>query len=68
MGILNKRNAVLGWGVWQVGKAAAKRKAKQSLEPDSKRPGKKGAIAGALAAVGGALYFWRRSRGDDEGQ
>lgn len=68
MGILNKRNAVLGWGVWQFGKAAAKRKAKQSLEPEGKRPGKRATIAGALAAVGGALWFWRRSRGDDEGQ
>lgn len=65
MGILNKRNAVLGWGVWQVGKAAAKRKAKQAVNPDDKRPGK-GAIAGGLAAVGGALWFWRRRRGDDE--
>ena len=65
MGILNKRNAVLGWGVWQVSKQAAKRKAKQSVKPDDKRPGK-GAIAGALAAVGGALWFWRRRRGDDE--
>lgn len=68
MGILNKRNAVLGWGVWQVGKLAAKRTAKNAVPgrvDDSRRPNK-GAIVSALAAVGGALWFWRRRRGDDE--
>jgi hypothetical protein len=65
MGIVNRRNAVLGWATWQVAKGAAKRKAR----PENGRVGKK-AIAGALAAVGGALYFWRRSRSesDDEGE
>lgn len=68
MGIINKRNAVLGWATWQVAKAGAKQKAKQSLKPDdSRRPGK-GAIIGALAAVGGALWFWRRGRGDDDSE
>lgn len=68
MGILNKRNAVLGWGVWQIGKRVAKKKAKDALPgrvDDSKRPNK-GAMVSALAAVGGALWFWRRRRGDDE--
>jgi hypothetical protein len=67
MGILNKRNAMLGWGVWQVGKRVAKRKAKSAVPgrvDDSMRPNK-GAIVSALAAVGGALWFWRRRRGDD---
>jgi LPXTG-motif cell wall-anchored protein len=66
MGILNKRNAVLGWGVWQVSKHAAKRKAKQAVRPDDTMRPNKGAIAGGLAAVGGALWFWRRRRGDGE--
>lgn len=68
MGILNKRNAVLGWGVWQIGKRVAKKKAKDALPgrvDDSKRPNK-GAMVSALAAVGGALWFWRRRRGDDD--
>jgi hypothetical protein len=68
MGIVNKRNAVLGWGVWQVGKRVAKRKAKNAVPgrvDDTMRPNK-GAIVSALAAAGGALWFWRRRRGDDE--
>jgi hypothetical protein len=65
MSIVNKRNAVLGWGVWQVGKRAAKMKAKQALEPEKKRPGKRALFSG-LAAAGGALWFWRRRRGGDE--
>ena len=63
MGILNKRNAVLGWGVWKIGKLAAKRKAKQAIEPKDKGRGK-GALLSALAAVGGAVWFWRRRRSD----
>jgi hypothetical protein len=67
MTLFNKRNAVLGWAVWQVGKVAAKRKAK-SAKPgrsgDSMRPNK-GAIATGLAAVGGLLWFWRKRRSDD---
>jgi hypothetical protein len=65
--ILNKRNAILGWGVWQVGKATAKRKAKQAIEPkDTSRKKKGGAVVSAMAAAGGALWFWRRRRGNGE--
>ena len=69
MGILNKRNAVLGWTVWQVGKRFAKKKARDAVpgrSGDTKRPNKS-AIATGLAAVGGALWFWRRRRPDDLG-
>jgi hypothetical protein len=65
MGFVNKRNAVLGWTVWKVGKRVAKRKAKDAVPgrvDDSMRPNK-GAIATTLAALGGALWFWRRRRG-----
>lgn len=67
MAILNKRNAVLGWSVWQVSKLVAKKKARQAAPGrvgDTKRPNK-GAIVSALAAVGGAVWFWRHRRGDD---
>lgn len=66
MGIMNRRNAVLGWAVWRIGKRVAKRKAKDavpSIDTESKRPNKS-AIAAALAAVGGLLLF-RRKKGDD---
>jgi LPXTG-motif cell wall-anchored protein len=66
MGLMNKRNALLGWTVWQVGKRVAKKKAKAAVpgrSGDSARPNKS-AIATGLAAVGGALWFLRRRRGD----
>jgi hypothetical protein len=68
MTILNKRNAVLGWSVWQVTKKVAKRKAKEAAPGrvnETRRPNK-GAIVAALAAVGGALWFWRRKRAETD--
>jgi LPXTG-motif cell wall-anchored protein len=65
MAVVNKRNAVLGWAVWNVSKRAAKRKVKQTASTDTART-KKGVAAG-LAALGGAsLFFLRRRRADDE--
>jgi hypothetical protein len=67
MSIINRRNAVLGWAVWQGTKIAAKRKAKQAIEePAGDRRGKTAAIVSGVAAAGGTLYFWRRRRSDDE--
>jgi hypothetical protein len=62
MAILNKRNAIVGWLAVKVGKRAVKRKAGEAVP--SARTG--GALAGALAAVGGVLLFWRRKRGPEE--
>jgi hypothetical protein len=62
MGILNKRNAVVGWVTVKLGKRAVKRKAQEAVP--SARTG--GAAAGALAALGGMLFFWRRKRGGVE--
>jgi LPXTG-motif cell wall-anchored protein len=69
MGILNKRNAVLGWAAWTVGKNVMKVKARGAVPgrvDDSMRPNK-GAIAAGLVALGGALLFWRRKREDEPG-
>ena len=66
MALLNKRNAVLGWTVWKLGKRVAKRKAKEAVPgrvDDSMRPNKS-AIATGLATLGGVLWFWRRRRSD----
>jgi hypothetical protein len=59
MGIVNKRNAVVGWIVLKLGKRAAKKKAQGAV------PGPRtgGAVAGTLAALGGVLFFWRKKRG-----
>jgi hypothetical protein len=66
VGIVNRRNAVLGWAAWQVGKRFARRKAKAAvpaIDTESKRPNKP-AIVSAVAAAGGALWFWRRRKRD----
>jgi hypothetical protein len=67
MSIVNKRNAVLGWLTWSIGKRVAKKKAKQAVPSvEGGRPNKP-AIAAAVAAVFGGLLFWRKARrsGDD---
>jgi MYXO-CTERM domain-containing protein len=69
MGIVNRRNAVLGWAAWKLGKRAARRKARSAVPgtvDDTKRPNKS-ALALLVAGVVGALTFWRRQRsGDDQ--
>jgi hypothetical protein len=61
MGIVNKRNAVVGWIVLKLGKRAAKKKA-QAAVPGVRTGGiAAGALAG-IAGVAGALLFWRKKR------
>jgi hypothetical protein len=64
MGVINKRNAVLGWAVWNASKFAAKRKAKSVTTNGSRRPTK--AVAAGLATLGGAVWFWRRRQADSD--
>jgi hypothetical protein len=60
MSIINRRYAILGWSVWQVAKQLAKRKARAATPGTGDHAGlNKGAIATILAAVVGALVFWR---------
>ena len=69
MGILNRRNAMLGWLVWQTGKQLAKRKARNAvpaIDREAKRPNRAAMILGAMVAVGGALLFWRKRGGAAE--
>jgi hypothetical protein len=61
MSIINRRNAVLGWGVWKITKAVGKRKAKQAVPGPGDHAGlNKGAIATIGAATVAALLFWRK--------
>jgi len=68
MGILKKRNAVLGWAVWKIGKRIVKRKAKAAVPGHGSSGGRstKPAMLAGLAAAGGALLFWRRRSGSPE--
>ena len=66
MGIVNRRNAVLGWAVWQVGKRAAKKKAKQAAPTVEDGRPNKSLIAMGVAGTVGVLTFWRRHRSSSE--
>ena len=66
MGIVNRRNAVLGWGVWKITKNVAKRKAKSAAPAvEGGRPNRS-FIALAAASVVGALTFWRKRQGGED--
>jgi hypothetical protein len=62
MSIINKRNAVLGWGVWQVAKRTAKVKAKGSPLPVDSGRKTKPLVAASFAGLVGAIAFWRKRR------
>ena len=67
--ILNRRNALLGWTVWQATKAIAKRKAKQAVPTVENGTGrkKKAAVAAAVVGAGAALMFWRKRASPENG-
>ena len=61
MGIINRRNAVFGWSVWQVAKRVGKKKARDAVPGTGEHAGlNKSAIATILAGIGGAVFFWRK--------
>jgi hypothetical protein len=63
MSIVNKRNAVLGWATWKVGKHVAKRKARTAVPTvEGGRPNKPAIAAAGAAALAGSLLFWRKAR------
>ncbi|HZQ82515.1 MAG TPA: hypothetical protein VFB25_11130 [Gaiellaceae bacterium] len=68
MGVVNRRNAVVGWLALSVGKRVLKRKAKDavpSVDMETKRPNKS-AIALAVAGFVGVVTFWRKRAGRDD--
>jgi hypothetical protein len=69
MAIVNRRNAVLGWTVWKVGKRAAKKKARDVVPGSGTHAGmNKSAIASILATIGGVLFFWRKKSNGQSGE
>jgi hypothetical protein len=65
MTIINRRNALLGWGTWQVAKRAGKRKARAAVPGPGDHAGlNKSAIASIAAATGGAVWCWRKRSSD----
>lgn len=68
MGIVNRRNAALGWLVWRSAKWALRQKAARAVpHVENKRPNKP-AIAAAVASAVAVAFVWRRLRrsGDDD--
>lgn len=65
MSIVNRRNAVLGWGVWQVAKRTAKVKAKGSPLPVETGRKTKPLVAATFAGLVGAVAFWRKRRASE---
>jgi hypothetical protein len=60
VGIVNRRNAVLGWAGWKLVKRVLKRKAKSAAPTvEGGRPNKS-LLAVAVAGLAGALTFWRK--------
>jgi LPXTG-motif cell wall-anchored protein len=65
MGIVNRRNAVLGWAFWKLRKRAVKRKAKSAVPSSGGSRPNKSLLAVGLAGAAGALTFWRKRRSGD---
>ena len=58
MSIVNRRNAVIGWGVWKLGKRVARRKPVENRVKTS-------FLAATFAGLVGALTFWHKRRGGE---
>ena len=70
MGVVNRRNAVLGWAVWNLATRMAKSKAKRSVpsgEGDKSSWVRRVVFVGVgfVAAAGAAALFWRNKSSDE---
>lgn len=68
MGVVNRRNAMVGWLALAVGKRVLKRKAKSAvpaIDTETKKPNKS-AIALLVAGTVGVLTFWKKRTGPDD--
>ena len=64
VGILNRRNAVMGWAAWKVAKRVGKKKARGAAPSVARGRPNKSLVAAVLAAAAGATAFLRGRRGD----
>lgn len=65
MGIVNRRNALIGWVVVKAAKRSAKKKAKGAVPSAPEGPKSRAAIAAGVATFFGVLTFWKRRRSSD---
>ena len=66
MGIVNRRNAAVGWAVWKVAKRVGKKKIRSAKPAVEGRKPNKSLVAVAVAAAAGAFAFLRGRRGEDD--
>ena len=62
MSVINRRNAVMGWAVWNVVKRVGKRKARNATPSVEGGKPNKSLIAVGVAAVAGAFAMLRGRR------
>jgi hypothetical protein len=70
MGMFNRRNALIGWLVWQVGTRVIKRKAREALptiDTETKRPNRAFVLLGVAAAATAGFLWFRHSAGGSDG-
>ena len=65
MGIVNRRNAVVGWAAWKIVKGVGKRRAKAVLPGRSAEREPNALALLVAAALGAGLWLWLRGNGDD---
>ena len=66
MKVFTKRNALIGWATFAVGKRVFRRKARAAVPAVERGRPNKPAIAAALAAVGGWVLISRRRKRPDQ--
>ena len=62
MGVINRRNAVMGWAVWKVAKRMGRKKARDVTPSVEGGKPNKSLIAVVFAAVAGAFAVLRGRR------
>ncbi len=68
MGVFNRRNALLGWTAWQIGKRVMKQKARDAVPgtvEGSRKPNLSAVFLGLVAVAGALAFWWKRNSGDD---